>query len=356
MISSKGFSVLVRRFWQIVLMSFINYLFAVFERFSTHFLTYHVRPKGHDGVRLLKPCVSNSDDDVTAVVMQGPILLNNDFTFETLKLYGELFPQARLILSTWEDENAEVLMKITELGIDVVINKKPIYAGPANINLQIVSASAGIMRAKEIGCRYALKTRTDQRIYSENSLRLCRGMLRLFPLQSGLCQKDRLVAFNLNTFKYRLYGISDMINFGNIDDMLDYWSPGLDQRKISELGDAKTLYEFSRQRFAEVYFTTSFLAKIGRDINWSLEDSFSVIADHFCILNASDIDLFWPKYTRKEFRHVGYQLIRTAQFEFSDWISLQGDKQGDVPEYIIHTEIAELDRNNVMSLNRKNHQ
>lgn len=346
----------MRRYWQIVLMKFIGYFLSVFERFSAHFLTYHARPKSHDGVQLLKPYISHADDSVTAVVMQGPILLSNDFTFETLKLYGKMFPQTRLILSTWEDENAEELIKIRELGVDVVLNKKPTYAGPANINFQVVSASSGMKRAKEVGCRYALKTRTDQRIYSENSLRLCRGILELFPLKSKLCQKDRLVAFNLNTFKYRLYGISDMINFGNIDDMVDYWSPALDQRNISELGDAKTLYEFSRQRFAEVYFTTSFLAKIGRDINWSLEDSFSVIADHFCILNTSDIDLFWPKYTRKEFRHVGYKLIRTTQFEFSDWISLQMDTQGNIPEYIIHTEIGELDRNNMMSLNKKNHQ
>jgi len=337
-------------------MKFTNYFLRFLERFSTHFLTYHARPKSHDGVRLSKPCASHADESATAIVIQGPILLDNDFTFETLKLYGEMFPQTRLILSTWEDENTEELIKIRGLGVDVVLNKKPIYAGPANINLQIVSASSGIMRAKEIGCRYALKTRTDQRIYSENSLRLCLGILKLFPLKNKLCQKNRLVAFNLNSFKYRLYGISDMINFGNIDDMLDYWSPPLDQRKISELGDAKTLYEFSRQRFAEVYFMTSFLVKIGRDINWSLEDSFSAIADHFCILNTSDIDLFWPKYTRKEFRHVGYKLIRTAQFEFSDWISLHGGIQGDIPEYIIHTEIEELDRNNLITLSKKNHQ
>ena len=99
-----------------------------------------MRPKSHNGFRSLKGHVSHAEDSGTALVMQGPILLSNDFTFETLKLYRKIFPRTRLILSTWEDENAEELIKIRELGVEVILNNKPNYSGPANINFQIVSA------------------------------------------------------------------------------------------------------------------------------------------------------------------------------------------------------------------------
>jgi hypothetical protein len=141
-----------------------------------------------------------------------------------------------------------------------------------------------------------------------------------------------------------------MINFGCIDDMLIFWSPPLDQREARELTEASTLLEFSQQRFAEVYLVTNFLERIGRSIHWTLEDSFIVIAQHFCILNVSDIDLYWPKYTAKEYRHRTYSVIRTAQLDFSDWLSYQACPPRDIPEYIIDIKFDELDNSGLSLL------
>ena len=57
---------------------------------------------------------------------------------------------------------------------------------------------------------------------------------------------------------YRPFSVSDMINFGNIEDMVKYWCLELDSRSIDDLPSPSSLIEWSKQRLAEVYFLTSF--------------------------------------------------------------------------------------------------
>ena len=49
--------------------------------------------------------------------------------------------------------------------VEIIKNSKPDYSGIANINFQIESTKNGILKAKKLGLKYCLKTRTDQRIY-----------------------------------------------------------------------------------------------------------------------------------------------------------------------------------------------
>lgn len=317
-------------------------VFLIFlEKISNFFFTYHNRPKYVDGLNAYTLEKTKISQEV-AIIVQGPILKESDFTVETLRIYKKIFPGVKIILSTWDDEDKTYINKIRALDIEVIMNKKPNFGGLSNINFQIVSSSKGIFRAKELGFKFALKTRTDQRIYSGNTLSLCYSMLMQYPLSGDFQQNKRIISFNLNTFKYRLYGISDMLNFGEINDLCLYWSPDLDYRKSEDLADPRNLYDFSKQRYAEVYFVTSFLDRIGREIKWTLGDSWDVMARNFCILNVSEIDLFWNKYTKKEFRHQNYNSLLKEQFEFSDWIIHQVRETTQAPEDIIFKEFKDL--------------
>ena len=88
--------------------------------------------------------------------MQGPIILEENLTLETLKFYKNIFPENQLILSTWKNEEIKSIEKLKNLDIEVILNEKPSFAGIANINYQIVSTSSGI-KAKEMGYNYVLK-------------------------------------------------------------------------------------------------------------------------------------------------------------------------------------------------------
>ena len=236
----------------------LNRFFIFIETILKIFITYHTRPKYTDSIKYKTFYYNNIDFQTLAIVMQGPLILKDNFTIETLKLYRNFFPTVKIILSTWDTEDEEYVNKVRKLNIIVLQNKKPALAGIANINLQIASSTTGINHAKKLGCKYVLKTRTDQRIYSDHFLQFIYASLKKFPLTHRSAQKERIIAFNLNTFMFRPYSVSDMINFGHVDDMIKYWCLEYDTRGLEDLPVSNTLIGWSKQRLAEVYFVTSF--------------------------------------------------------------------------------------------------
>jgi hypothetical protein len=310
----------------------IEYFYEFLEKFIDVFVTYHGRPKqSHDVI--VKNSYSLSLDSLqTGIVIQGPLILEDNFTIETIKLYKKIFPIIPIILSTWSDEDASTLDAIEELNIEVIKNEKPLIAGISNINLQIASSSAGISHARQLGCQYVLKTRTDQRIYSAQAIHFCYFALKTFPLINNNGQRERIVAFNLNTFLYRPYSISDMLNFGHIEDMEKYWCVEFDLRQLQSLPHTNTFLGWSKQKIAEVHFVVSFLKNFDEEIDWSLEGSWKVISERFCILNTHDIDLYWKKYSHKEFRHESYTSSKFRQINFADWLLFQYGIPENIPE------------------------
>jgi len=81
------------------------------------------------------------------------------------------------------------LDKFTDENINVVLSKKPDYPGVSNVNFQIVSSSTGIVKAKELGAEYCLKTRTDQRMYAPNIKEFLINLLKTFPVNKEYKQK-----------------------------------------------------------------------------------------------------------------------------------------------------------------------
>src|SRR5262249_45232089 len=110
------------------------------------FLTWHERPVAAadyegDTVAIAPPVK-------TAIVLQGAVVAELDFTLQTLVLYRRIFPHALLILSTWEGEDRALLERARQIGVQVVLSAKPAFFGQQNINLQIVSAAAGVRAAQ----------------------------------------------------------------------------------------------------------------------------------------------------------------------------------------------------------------
>jgi len=206
------------------------------------------------------------------------------------------------------------------------LNQRPEYAGMSNINLQIVSSSRGVLSAQDLGAEYVLKTRTDQRLHAPNIFEYFLNLLTHFPVVKGFSQKKRLIGLSINTFKYRLYDLSDMNIFGHIDDMVAFWSADLDNRRFSEaeISQAnRSIKVLSEHKIAEIYLVTEFFKKINRPILWTLEDSWQAFADHFIVADKESVDLFWPKYQHTEFRWLSYDTIKTSmEMNFREWFNI----------------------------------
>lgn len=292
------------------------------ENKESVFITEHKRPKD-SGAFNIKPQSSNSKS-LTAIVLQGPILTTDDFTYQTLLFYAKNFKDSILIVSTWSDEDSALINKLKTTGAIVIQSDKPSIAGNANINYQIVTSINGILKAKEMGAAYVMKTRTDQRIYGLNVTGYFLNLIELYPLKNITVQKSRLIVPNINTFLYRMYGVTDMLMFGDIDDMILYWDADIDERIIPESNYVYTVKEFANLRVSEIYLCTEFLKKTDKIIQWNLKDSWTVFAENFCVIDYQSIDLYWPKYSpHTEFRDRYYFANNTHQLiTFNDWLSL----------------------------------
>jgi len=291
-----------------------------------------------------RPVITNKFDfpydsiDGQSIVIQGPLIEKNDFTYQTLKLYAAQLPPSSIILSTWENQDQLKLKRISDLGITVCLNKMPEYSGIQNVNFQIASTWSGLIKAKETGARVVLKTRTDQRIYSTSALRLFNDLTLAFPVKET-SQKQRLIITSLGTIKYRLYGAGDMLMYGNMDDMLNYWNVDMDTRKIT-VNDAGsyTIKDFSKLRLGEMYFCSKYFEKLGHRLDWTLRQSWELLAAYFCVVDHSSIDLYWPKYDlRNEFRYNFYIKHSLQQFTFSDWLSLYLKQVDQYPEEYLNS-------------------
>jgi hypothetical protein len=291
------------------------------EQVDDRFYTIHRRPKKASVMKAPIPAVP-IDLPKTAIVMQGLLVLKDDFTLETVKLYRKYFPRADIIVSTHNDQDQHTVDSLKSLGCHVIQLPRLEFPGFHNINAQLATSYAGMEKAKEIGATYAIKTRTDQRVYNPHALQLLFLLDTAYPPSDPHKQTRRLLVPNIGTGKYRLYGIGDMFMFGHIDDQLRYWGARHDDRKLV-LAPNITVTEKGKVRVTEAYLMTEYLASLGYSIDWTLENSWKAYGDYFCVFDHALLDIFWYKYdSYTEFRFHYYTMNHVHEpMQFAEWLA-----------------------------------
>lgn len=256
------------------------------------------------------------------IVIQGPIVKENDFTLETCKIYKKIFNNSEtIILSTWDTEDKKYLKNFEAIGVKVLLSKAPDFAGRANLNYQILSTMKGLKEGEKLGCEYAIKTRTDQRFYSTNLSRDLFNLLMIYPPSPNYNMHSRLVALSFNSFKYRYYGISDMFLFGNTQDMLKYWNSPLDTKKYEEYKTIKQK-DLWQQYCSETYIALHFLKNIGVTPEYTLKHTWKIYKDLFIFIDKEILDMYWPKYTNLNSRWRLFRPNMLEEMRHSDWLNL----------------------------------
>lgn len=243
-----------------------------------------------------------SRHDGLGIVVQGPIIKE---TGSILKFYRTRYPEARLILSSWQGEDDEAVQDILPYVDAYVSNRLPAQGpGVGNRNYQLVTTRKGIERAIELGAKHILKTRADMVLLADDVISRCQSVSESYS--NEVCHSHnlsgRLVVPKSFTHKYRLYHASDMVMYGNAMDLLLYWSAPLDVRGREH----PDFSNFTKQSivdascksgaFAESYFGTSFCERIGREIKGTLEDSWAYYRDLFVVQDDAWFGMLWFKH------------------------------------------------------------
>lgn len=302
----------------------VTWLVHRISRYKNYFITEKIRevyPSKYAG----KTADLTSD---VAILLQGQIIEINNFTFETINLYKKNFPNAYIVLSTWESERKKARM-FEKLDIEIIYNVPlKTHVGYKSTNLQIISSKNGLKKIKEKKIKYSIKTRTDQRFGNPEMLIYLKSLLKYFTINNqNLKQEQRLIGISFNSFLYRLYGLSDMFLFGRTNDVYNYWNCSLDERKFTYKEDHSTKRLYSLSNICEIYFMTEFLKSRGVLINWTLRQSWDELAARFIIVDSSSLDFFWPKYSFLEDR---WKLDAKKEFakelSFSTWLRILENK------------------------------
>ena len=295
---------------------------------NENYLTFHLRPKHSKNFELESTCQIN---EKIAIIIQGPIKDKFKFLRNTLNIYKKIFKNSIIIISTWENENIELISSLKSENIFIIFNKEPEKA-QSNINHQIYSTNKALNLAKEYGAKFSLKTRSDIRINKNNLESFLVSLINTFPVKKNNVINSRIIIPSLITFKYRIYSLSDIVMFGETNDLLKYFrnetfTVGLQKFGLNE----NNLLKNETPVIAEIFLCSRFIDQINGEISWTLNGWWESLKDYFCIIDNSSLDLFWYKYDWEfEYRYLRTYSNKFARaIDFQDWLSLYNNSQNN---------------------------
>ena len=282
-----------------------------------------------------------------SVIIQGPIY--NDMTDNTVTNIRQFFPDAEIIVSTWEGSNYQHQLA------DVIIESKdpggyPVWDNPKILNAcnrQIVSTLAGLKKATR---KYALKIRSDMYFDNINFL----NYWDRFPQRCTEYKitKERILMstrFAPNPHREaKPYHPSDWFFFGLREDLIDVFnSPLCPEPQTSRFFEThkRPIVKYENwvpalcQYSAEQYIWVAFLRRHIRlefehsvDIeHGNLEKSEHIFANNTVLLDA--IDIGYNSYKHNNI-HTHYEMF--SMYSHFEWLKLYKkycDKNYKLPLY-----------------------
>jgi hypothetical protein len=277
--------------------------------------------------------------DEYAIIMQGPLIKEDNFTLETVKFYNKIYPNVQIIVSTWNTEDIVYIEKIRKCdNCEVILNELPKNSGFLNFNYQMVSTVAGLKRARELGKTFVFKTRCDYRFYKRGLLDYMRNMLMIFPCSDEkMCQKYRIV---ITSGRYddmfKQFYVGDQFNFGYISDMLNLWEQELSNNNISmaDFTNVKGIKHLTWKEERDIcrVLTKGYVKKMtSYDIPNTIEAYWEFVRKYLIFMSAKDVDAYWCKYEYRfeetlsngeYYRNDSESKCLAYNWNFSNWLNL----------------------------------
>ena len=163
-----------------------------------------------------------------------------------------------------------------------------------------------------------------------------------YPPDKTTNQKGRLFSINIGVMKYRLYCVGDMMFFGQIDEMLTYWSCPYDTRTLV-IPPELTTFDVSKLLIAEIYLTVKYLERVGHKVQWTVEDSWQVYGKYFCIIDHPFFDMIWNKRdSHTEYKSRFYTMNHNYEpVSYADWLAVYTGRPLNVKQLTAFYKIRE---------------
>ena len=327
-----------------MLKNYFSCLAGGYKIASDNYLQFNLKPQRADQLTICNRFGIGQAS--RAIVIQGPLVTEDDYTLETVRLYKRTCPGATIVVSTWEGACAETCSLIEAEGAHIVLSPPPEYSGVGNVNFQVVSTLAGLDLASKLGCKRALKCRSDQRLARVNLISYFDGLLGLFPVDDSefeLGQRERIIygQGTVGGAVFLPFYLCDWYMYGDVDDLLSLFDFPLQQftvsrseriRQVEEFKTCCNVLEYHSKLAPEMILTRNYVTKHeNAEVPNTVERSWDFVRANLVCVSHQDVQLHWPKYLGLELQNNidwsyspddGPGKFLTYNWTFQNWLCL----------------------------------
>lgn len=324
----------------------IPYSMAVEEE-SNCYITYDLYPKKAEDYNDWL-FYSGEDAKKSCILMTGQPRLEENFTLETVRYYGKCYPGITVIVSTWEGEDNETITKLKEENNCILVQTPmPKESGDGSINYQRVAGLEGVKKAKELGVKYILKTRSDTRVTMPGVIDELTDLIERYPLEESGKQSERIILFN--AYLFLPFMESQMFYFGGVDDLIVLFSDASMAAKRHETYSANEFIA-KEYTYSDMFvngnilsdFAKYFFSEMGVNVQCKIDCWWKTLGKRTICLPLSYLRPLWVKYDynheqsdfmwlyrRKIMGSVG---MDNTMVSFGMWNDMRKEKFGVAPE------------------------
>lgn len=330
---------------------FLYWIHKHYDDNTSNYSLFKLYPKYSKGFQMSKIKTQTMCSD-TAIVLQGLVETKDDITLETVRLYKKMFPLAKIIISTWDYTEKNILKLLEEEGCIIVLSSDIDICGFGNVNYQITTSLAGIQKAHELGAKYTLKSRSDLRFYRENLVDYLKSLMDVFPVSfnNSYNLKGRIISQAGGCGQLFLPNwLQDYWFFGYTEDLLNYFSIPMDDRNIHSavkylkgLGNQISGADLVREMPPEIYLCNAFASKY-LDSENSVKQFWKDLKDCYIVVDAEAVLSLWTKYGvsdassfyveydgqsnfKDAYKHISFEdwlNIYTGKYIYEEWMEIE---------------------------------
>ena len=300
---------------------FLEFIVTLCKNLRNPFIVYFKNLDFEDSIYIRR------NIENTGIVIQGPIKNNIKNINSSVRFYNINYPELKIIISTWETEKKYASLIDQNFNGYIIYNSLPKNPGPSNINLQIISTISGLREIEKMNVKRCLKMRTDLTHLNIDALSILENRFNLTK-EIEKSNINKIIVLSQNNFLFRLFGISDLFQYGELDDLIELWDIELDSREPynEDYLIEKSVLEASKMQFSEVYIFLKYLRKKNFKIVWKLETSIKAFTRYTVPINPMEIGVYWNKYSylAQRFR-LHKNSWKFQEFDFNLWLFFVSD-------------------------------
>lgn len=256
------------------------------------------------------------------IVIYGPVITENKFTLNSIKLYSRLFEDTNIVLTTNPSPKLASIKNANIPNVKIIENN--LHTGDVlgnDVRSRILNCVSGLNYLRKHDITHAIVIRSDFRLTYDNVSCYLQNLINYYVLDDTVGdQKSRIIICSKNTLRYIPFCFSNDFQFGHINDLLEYWNNWDIINLINKKGSNLDFKEDNLLRYEVIMGFKYAKYKIANHFCYNLNSYYEFLAQRFVILDNQQLGIIHHNNSIDGFGEFEYDYYDTHQtIGFNDW-------------------------------------